>query len=65
MQSLDMTIGQHVLQEGEFIEVFLLPYDGLYDALLVTTTARVETVLRFDHGGCYRHDFVNLHQRPQ
>lgn len=26
-----------VVQEGEFIDVFLLPFDGLYDALLVGT----------------------------
>jgi hypothetical protein len=26
-------------QEGEFIDVFLLPYDGLYDALLVSRTS--------------------------
>lgn len=24
-----------LLQDGEFIETFLLPYDGLYDALVV------------------------------
>ena len=26
-----------LVQDGEFIDVFLLPYDGLYDALVVST----------------------------
>ena len=33
--------GAHA-QEGEFIEVFLLPMHGLYDALLVGTTLQLQ-----------------------
>ena len=31
-----------VVQEGEFIEVFLLPMRGLYDALLVSMTLNLQ-----------------------
>jgi hypothetical protein len=32
------------MQEGEFIDVFLLPYDGLYDALLVSFSRLLDTL---------------------
>ena len=32
-----------LIQEGEFIDVFLLPYDGLYTALLVSVVSSAAT----------------------
>lgn len=36
------------VQDGEFIDVFLLPYDGLYDALVVSSQSPPCKVLRND-----------------